>query len=749
MSRLPVPAGDEGVWGDILNDFLLVEHNGDGTHKLAANPDASTTVKGKVKLAGDLSGTADLPTVPGLAGKEPTITAGTTSQYWRGDKTWAALTAATIGLGNVDNTSDANKPVSSATQTALNAKVGKGDLVRNVRDYGATGDGATDDTAAINAALAALPEGYTLFFPAGVYMISSRITINRNQTIQGTHSPRWAYDSFSPSVIKAMSSFSDTCMIYAGDMELLGKSQETDGGRILNIAIDGDNVGSGINGMFFEGQCRDWKLMDCSVSNVTGSGIRTVQYNRVGGQVHPKGFALHRIAVYFAHNNGYSFNNTTDSIFFDCLAVSCFANGFFITGAGENQFFCCRAVFNGSNGFTYTGAHTGAVFSSCTTDRNDKHGFNITATGAYPVVLYGFVSRRDGRNANAGGGGYAGINVAGTGSGNLLASPVWIAGVIQSTGVDDNDTGVNSPNYGVKAAWCRFLYIDGLLWGDAESYHDAGNNVIVRFGPNTYSTTGTDASPTRDTTTRTQTYEGATSAGNVLNSQVTSDTNKRWNLYAGGKMEWGPGTAATDTNLYRQSTGLLQSDHRIKAIDGITTKTKAGAVTDADFTNTPQDGTLAVDTTNSVLYLRAAGAWTSVGSAASQLAPQSLTLRSSSETWTSMPAGLTEYLGGTTRRLKWDLTNVTQARLQVSLTTAGSAGSSIAIQYSSDGGTNWFYLDNSSGPTCAITSTGLTVSSWVTITAGAKSDVLLRIVGSGGNGSTSPVFVNVVLQVKP
>ena len=32
------------------------------------------------------------------------------------------VTAAEVGLGNVDNTSDANKPVSTAQQTALNAK---------------------------------------------------------------------------------------------------------------------------------------------------------------------------------------------------------------------------------------------------------------------------------------------------------------------------------------------------------------------------------------------------------------------------------------------------------------------------------------------------------------------------------------------------------------------------------------------------------------------------------------------------
>ena len=36
--------------------------------------------------------------------------------------TVSGITKSMVGLGNVDNTSDANKPVSSATQTALNAK---------------------------------------------------------------------------------------------------------------------------------------------------------------------------------------------------------------------------------------------------------------------------------------------------------------------------------------------------------------------------------------------------------------------------------------------------------------------------------------------------------------------------------------------------------------------------------------------------------------------------------------------------
>jgi hypothetical protein len=57
--------------------------------------------------------------------REAIIAAGTTAQYWRGDKAWQTLDKAAVGLGNVDNTSDASKPVSTATTTALNLKEDK------------------------------------------------------------------------------------------------------------------------------------------------------------------------------------------------------------------------------------------------------------------------------------------------------------------------------------------------------------------------------------------------------------------------------------------------------------------------------------------------------------------------------------------------------------------------------------------------------------------------------------------------
>lgn len=165
MARLPNPGADEGQWGTILNDYLGQSLDAAGViktgavsssqlqdgavtaPKLSASgalngqvltysggslswttvaggsiPDADSTTKGIIQLTGALGGTAASPTVPGLAAKENTITAGTTGQYYRGDKSWQTLDKSAVGLANADNTSDANKPISSATQTALNSK---------------------------------------------------------------------------------------------------------------------------------------------------------------------------------------------------------------------------------------------------------------------------------------------------------------------------------------------------------------------------------------------------------------------------------------------------------------------------------------------------------------------------------------------------------------------------------------------------------------------------------------------------
>ena len=77
---------------------------------------------GNVDNTSDLDKPVSTATATQLNTKQATIVAGTTAQYYRGDKTWQTLNKAAVGLSNVDNTSDMNKPVSTATTTQLNLK---------------------------------------------------------------------------------------------------------------------------------------------------------------------------------------------------------------------------------------------------------------------------------------------------------------------------------------------------------------------------------------------------------------------------------------------------------------------------------------------------------------------------------------------------------------------------------------------------------------------------------------------------
>lgn len=122
---------------------------------------AVSTLSGAVSasLAGKQPVDADLTALAALDSAQSGVVASDGSGWFR--KTYAALKTA-IGLNNVDNTSDAGKPVSTAQQTALNLKVDKRPTRRSVADYGAVADGlvdgtGTDDRAAIQAALNAGP----------------------------------------------------------------------------------------------------------------------------------------------------------------------------------------------------------------------------------------------------------------------------------------------------------------------------------------------------------------------------------------------------------------------------------------------------------------------------------------------------------------------------------------------------------------------------------------------------------------
>jgi hypothetical protein len=88
-------------------------------------------------------------------------------------------TTIAIGTPNSGTVTDA----SVATGTKLYNRIH--DFV-DVKDYGATGNGVTDDTTAIQAAINGAGVGGAIYFPPGTYLVSSTITCLNSQVIYGS-----------------------------------------------------------------------------------------------------------------------------------------------------------------------------------------------------------------------------------------------------------------------------------------------------------------------------------------------------------------------------------------------------------------------------------------------------------------------------------------------------------------------------------------------------------------------------------
>lgn len=102
----------------------------------------------------------------------------------------------------------------------------------SVTDFGATGDGATDDTAAVQAAI----DAGNAFFPAGTYLISSTLTVPSSRLLSGDGRG---------SIVK-LASASNTNMVQNSNYSAGTNADIT----ILNLAFDGNVANQTNNGSY-------------------------------------------------------------------------------------------------------------------------------------------------------------------------------------------------------------------------------------------------------------------------------------------------------------------------------------------------------------------------------------------------------------------------------------------------------------------------------------------------------------------
>lgn len=130
MPRLPLPGSDKGTWGDILNEYLSVEHNADGTQKTVpvakGGTGATDAATARTNLGLGTSATKDTGTTAGTvsAGDDSRITGAAQKASNLSDLASASTARTNLGLGTA-STKD-----TPASGDAAVGEVVKGDDTR-------------------------------------------------------------------------------------------------------------------------------------------------------------------------------------------------------------------------------------------------------------------------------------------------------------------------------------------------------------------------------------------------------------------------------------------------------------------------------------------------------------------------------------------------------------------------------------------------------------------------------------------
>jgi hypothetical protein len=356
MTRLPTPGSDSGIWGDLLNDFLGVEHNADGSLKLrtdsalTSKADKSTTVTAGAGLSGggDLSANRTLAVSYGTA-------AGTAAQ------------------GN-------------ATRPAVLMPAPSG----------------SDDTAAIQAIIDTSSLGDTVVFRAGTYLVTAPIVLlpGRRYVGQG-----WAMAGTSGgSVIKQANGANITNAAGLSGI-LVAQAWSTNAAgcdgpiHIENISVNGNLANNGSSTACGIILCNFWSRVEhCYIYSIPKDGIRLTDVTADGSHQISNSASENRVIENKIDNTG---GNGIRQICANTISNQdgyCIDN--IISSVGDSGIY-----FQRGSGWMFRRNHIygvqkgGIILGNCfatVLDGNEVEDFgNANAVGEYYSGIY--VAQLDGR----------------------------------------------------------------------------------------------------------------------------------------------------------------------------------------------------------------------------------------------------------------------------------------------------------------------------------------------------------------
>jgi hypothetical protein len=384
-------------------------------------------------------GWATNSSVPGVQGATgPTGPTGATGPQGtpglNGAGTNAAVAAYVTASGETRDALDARYPLATTMTTNLGTKVAKNELVINVKDYGATGDGTTDDTTAINSAVT-VGAGRVVVIPKGTYMINAiantgqggqptGIMVNTAGTTlrfeQGAVFQAITNTSTGYAVIQVTAA---DCVIDGGTVNgdmIAHAGSSGQWGHCIELAAGSDRSqvrGTRVanawgDGVLIWGRPKDVALIGITADNnrrqgcsiidairprVIGctfqnTGRTKLQLPGAGLDIEPDPSTTRDVidalvsGCVFDNNAGPGFlsagqGRTTTATVTGCRSTNNSNHGYWTTtNATGITFSACSAKSNGSSGFASDGSCVGILYDGCDASFNAAHGFLDSAS---------------------------------------------------------------------------------------------------------------------------------------------------------------------------------------------------------------------------------------------------------------------------------------------------------------------------------------------------------------------------------
>lgn len=316
---------------------------------------------------------------------------------------WQPTTAYTAGQQVISPAGDIVSAISSftsgASYSAANwAYVRFADYFFNVKAYGAKGDGTTDDSAAIQAAINAANNGGgiaantsgggVVWFPTGTFIVGTTLTLYGGVHLRGTGPGGSVFSNvdaalpFRGTVIKLKSGANQDLIRSANFAALTGTSSPSAYATpnrfgIYDMVLDGNKAGNSSGDVLKIFGASFW-LQNLVIQNGAGRGLYT-EYGSAAG--YDNEAQINNLRITDNVSDGWLFKGPHDSLITNVFSSRNGGSGFISAGSAGSL-----AVTNmhnwGNSVYNFDIGTTDATFVNCVMDGTGANGVGMRITAA-------------------------------------------------------------------------------------------------------------------------------------------------------------------------------------------------------------------------------------------------------------------------------------------------------------------------------------------------------------------------------